>query len=111
MTINFHIQKDVLGLFPELRVFSVMVRGATRSPALIELGTRRLEEAVAHLSQLLPTTEALMGTPLITQWRIDAALYRLTAGTPVSSGLPAIARLPSASKLHRYADGFTPIDL
>ena len=38
MTINFHIQQDVLALFPELRVFSMMVRGVTPCPAFIELG-------------------------------------------------------------------------
>lgn len=116
MTINFHIHKDVLGLFPELRVFSVMVRGATPSPALIELGARRLEEAVAHLSQMLPTPESLMGTPLITQWRdayksmgVKPSAYRCSfealgrraiAGKPLDTGVPAVNLYNAASIRH-----------
>jgi DNA/RNA-binding domain of Phe-tRNA-synthetase-like protein len=135
MTTNFRIQKDVLGLFPELRVFSVLVRGATPSPAFIELGTRRLEEAVTHLRQLLPTSEALMGTPLITQWRdayrsmcVKPSAYRCSfealgrraiAGKSLDTGVPAVNLYNAASIRHmaclgaydvmRLAD--TPLEL
>jgi len=113
MTINAHIHKDVLDLFPELRVFSVMVRGVTPSPALTELAARRLAEAVTHLSQLLPTTESLMGTPLITQWRdayksmgVKPSAYRCSfealgrraiAGKPLDTGVPAVNLYNAAS--------------
>jgi DNA/RNA-binding domain of Phe-tRNA-synthetase-like protein len=116
MTINFHIHRDVLGLFPELRVFSVLVRGVTPSPAFIELATRRLEEAVTHLRLLLPTPEALMSTPLITQWRdayksmgVKPSAYRCSfealgrraiAGKPLDTGMPTVNLYNATSIRH-----------
>lgn len=116
MTINFHIHKDVLSLFPELRVFSVLVRGVAPSPAFVELGARRLEEAVTHLRQLLPMPEALMSTPLITQWRdayksmgVKPSAYRCSfealgrraiADKPLDTGVPAVNLYNAASIRH-----------
>ena len=116
MAVNSQIHKDVLVLFPELRVFSVMVRGVTPSPALTELATRRLAEAVTHLSQRLPTTESLMGTPLIAQWRdayksmgVKPSAYRCSfealgrraiTGKPLDTGVPAVNLYNAASIRH-----------
>lgn len=135
MTLDFRIHNEVLGLFPELRVFCVMVRGVTPCPALVELGGRRLGEAVTHLSRMLPTTESLMSEPLVTQWRdaykamgVKPSAYRCSfealgrraiAGKPLDSGVPAVNLYNAASIRHMACLGAydirrlgnTPLDL
>lgn len=116
MTISFQIHADVRRLFPGLRVFSVMVRGASHSPAFTALGMRRLDEAIAHLRQRLPTTDALMATALVTQWRdayksmgvkpsvyrcsLEALARRAIAGKPLDAGVPAVNMYNAASLDH-----------
>ncbi len=113
---NMQIHKDVRGLFPELRVFSLMVRGVVPSPELTELATRRLEEAINHLSQALPTPDALINTTAVIQWRdayksmgIKPSAYRCSfealgrraiAGKPLDTGVPAVNLYNAASIRH-----------